>query len=74
MSVMAKTTYDYAEVSSLHGIAYIFSKKLTMIERLIWFAVWLGSVLYCIWSVKSLYDGWQSNLVLTTVKTTGNIL
>ena len=73
ISVMTKTTYDYAEASGLHGMAYIFSKKLCFIERFVWFVVWLGSVVYCIWSVSSLYEGWQNNLVLTTVRTTGNV-
>ena len=74
MRVMSKTTYDYAEASSLHAIAYIFNKKLWFLERLVWFSVWLGLCGYCVWSVMTIYDGWQNNLVLTTVRTTGTSL
>ena len=74
MRVMSKTTYDYAEASSLHAIAYIFNRKLGVVERLAWFAIWLVACLYCFLSVMTLYQGWQNNLVLTTVKTTGMLL
>ena len=72
MNALSRTTYEYADVSSLHGILYIFNRKLWLIERLLWFIVWLGCVGYCLWSVMTLYQGWQDNLVLTTVRTTGN--
>ena len=73
MKAISRTTYEYADVSSLHGILYIFNRKLWLIERLVWFIVWLGCVGYGAWSVLTLYQGWQDNLVLTTVRTTGKL-
>ena len=72
MNVISKTTHDYADVTSLHGISYIFNRELSLVERFAWFIVWLVCVGYCVGSVVTLYQGWRDNLVLTAVRSTGN--
>ena len=68
-----KTIVDFANTTSIHGIAYIFNTTLLILERLIWLIVFgIFAVLAIFWSVEA-YFQWQDFPVLTSVKTTGAI-
>ena len=69
-----KTIVDFANTTSIHGIAYIFNTTLLILERLIWLIVFgIFAVLAIFWSVEA-YFQWQDFPVLTSVKTTGATL
>ena len=66
-----KTIVDFANTTSIHGIAYIFNTTLLILERLIWLLVFgTFAFLAIFWSVE-VYFQWQDFPVLTSVKTTG---
>ena len=61
---------DYSEYSSIQGLIYIFQSNQTIVGRLFWIlVVILMLMLGSYWSVD-VYNSWQENPVLTTVKTT----
>ena len=67
-TVVSKTLREYSEVSTVHGVNYVFSKSLPLPDRLLWTlltSVALFGASY--WSVTA-YNNWQKNLVTTTLK------
>lgn len=71
-STWTKTVREYAEATSIHGIAYIFESGRLSFERLLWLVLvlvlgYLGFVLS-----KPLLDNFRDNPVLTTVHTSGH--
>ena len=61
---------DYAARSSIHGIGYIFDKQLCFGDRLLWLVATLCAVMLAMWMISSTYTSWQTNQVITTLKTT----
>ena len=62
--------HDYANRSTIHGIGYIFDGHLRFLDRVMWLAVVVGSMLFAIWMIISTYTTWQTHQVITTLKTT----
>ncbi len=63
------TVKDYSEYSTIQGIIYIFQSKQTAFGKLFWtFVIIVMLLLGTYWSVAA-YNNWQSNPVVTTVKT-----
>ena len=60
---------EFASHSSIHGISYIFNKKLGFLDRLLWLFVVLGSLTWALWMMNSSYAFWKDNQVITTLKT-----
>ena len=66
-----KTLSEYASVSTIHGILYIFEASQPFIERLIWLIIFaIGTFLAGFMSFEG-YEQWKNNQVLTSLKTTG---
>ena len=70
---MSKEVYnlvqDYSEDSTIQGLVYIFKKEQTLCGKIFWIlVVSLMLILGIYWSVSA-YNDWQSNPVLTTIKT-----
>ena len=66
-----KTLTDFAENTTIHGIGYIFNTLLPFIERCLWtvaFGFFACLAIYL--SAKAAVE-WQSDPVITTVKSTG---
>ena len=66
-----KTLTDFAENTTIHGIGYIFNTFLPFIERCLWtvaFGFFACLAIYL--SAKAAVE-WQSDPVITTVKSTG---
>ena len=61
---------DYAARSSIHGIGYIFDKQLGLGDRALWLVAIMCAVVLAMWMICSTYTGWQTNQVITTLKTT----
>ena len=69
--VVSRTLKDYADVSTAHGISYVFDKNLLGLERLMWFMVCVSFVsMAAIFSCQA-YNNWQDDPIITSVKTTG---
>ena len=61
---------DYSGYSTIQGIVYIFQDNQTTFGKIFWsLVVFLMILLGCYWSYLA-YDDWQSNPVVTTVKST----
>ena len=66
-----KTLSEYASVSTIHGILYIFEASQPILERLIWLIIFaIGTFLAGFMSFEG-YEQWKNNQVLTSLKTTG---
>ena len=55
--------------SSIHGIGYMANESMNHLERIIWFVVFLASTALAIYLVLRSYNEWQTNQVVTTLKT-----
>ncbi|CAB4059014.1 ASICN [Lepeophtheirus salmonis] len=66
-----KTLKDYAEVSTGHGIRYIFEDKGNGLTRFIWATMVIGFIVISSIISKDAYDDWGNNPILTSVATTG---
>ena len=65
---VANTLRDYAEAATVHGVSYVFSRSLPLIDRLVWGLITLTCLsLAAYWSVTA-YGNWQENLVVTSLK------
>ena len=68
MERVSKTLYEYSEISTIHGVGYVFSKSLPRSDRILWaLFVFVGLGLASYWSVTS-YNTWQEALTITTLK------
>ena len=66
-----KTLTEYANVSTIHGISYVFEASQPILDRLIWLVIFaIGTFLAGYMSYEG-YDQWKDNQVLTSLKTTG---
>ena len=68
---IAKTTYEYADNATIHGIFYIFETGRLLFERIFWIIVVLLALAFAIGMSVSAYNNWKANPVLTSVGTTG---
>ena len=68
---IAKTTYEYADNATIHGIFYIFETGRLLFERIFWIIVVILALAFAIGMSVSAYDNWKANPVLTSVGTTG---
>ena len=69
-TAVSKTLREYSEASSVHGVSYVFSKSLPVLDRLLWSLLTLVALaLAAYWSLVA-YNNWQENLVTTNLKDT----
>ena len=69
-TAVSKTLREYSEASSVHGVSYVFSKSLPVLDRLLWTLLTLVALaLAAYWSLTA-YNNWQENLVTTNLKDT----
>lgn len=67
-SPVAKTVRDYSEASTIHGISYVFSTSLPLVDKTLWALVTFTCLsLAAYWSATA-YGNWQESLVVTTLK------
>ena len=67
-TAVSKTLREYSEASSVHGVSYVFSKSLPLLDRLLWSLLTLAALaLAAYWSMTA-YNNWQENLVTTSLK------
>ena len=68
LTAVSKTLREYSEASSVHGVSYVFSKSLPLLDRLLWALLTLAALaLAAYWSMTA-YNNWQENLVTTSLK------
>ena len=62
------TLRDYSEAATVHGVSYVFSRSLPLIDRLVWGLVTITCFSLAVyWSITA-YGNWQENLVVTSLK------
>ena len=64
-----KNVQNYAENSTVHGIAYVFNKKIGFLDRLLWLLIMIFSLAAAALLVEKSFTMWRSNQVITTLKT-----
>ena len=69
--VLTKTVHEYAEATSIHGIAYIFESGRLSFERLLWLILVLVFGFMAFIISMPLLNNFLDNPVLTTVHTSG---
>ena len=65
-----RTAEEYASQSSIHGIGYIFNRKLGLVDRLIWMVVVLAFLSLASYLTQNMWTQWQGEQVVTTLKNT----
>ena len=61
---------EYTNESTVHGLKYVFDRKIGLFDRLLWLVIVLCSMFMAIWMIGSSYSSWQQKMVITTLKTT----
>ena len=69
--LVTKTVHEYAEATSIHGIAYIFESGRLSFERLLWLILVLVFGFMAFVISMPLLNNFLDNPVLTTVHTSG---
>ena len=65
------TFCEFANVTTIHGLAYVFDKTIKAIDYIFWFiAVCLGTGL-AIYSSIDAWNEWKASPVLTSIRSTG---
>ena len=65
------TFCEFANVTTIHGLAYVFDKTIKAIDYVFWFiAVCLGTGL-AIYSSFDAWKEWKASPVLTSIRSTG---
>jgi hypothetical protein len=71
LNAVAKTTFEFAGNTTVHGITYIFDKTIFFIERILWLCVVVSCASLAVYWSIGMYHSWKESPVLTSVKTTG---
>ena len=66
---IADTTKNYSSTTTIHGISYLFSNKISGLERLLWVIVVILAMFFTTFQVVKLYKEWQAKPVITTLDT-----
>ena len=67
-SALSKTLQEYSETATVHGVGYVFSRSLPLVDKVLWAFITLTCLsLAAYWSITA-YGNWQENLVVTTLK------
>ena len=70
LTAVSKTLREYSEASTVHGVSYVFSRSLPLLDRLLWtLLTMIALALAAYWSLTA-YSNWQENLVTTILKDT----
>ena len=69
-SGLAKTTEDYANRSTVHGLGYTFDRKLFRTDRCLWVFICLSFASLAVHLTYQSYNNWQDNQVVITLKNT----
>ena len=64
---LASTAKEFTQNSSVHGIGYIFSKGIPLVDRIIWALLFLGSLFLAIYMSTDAYLEWQAKPTITTL-------
>ena len=64
---LASTAKEFTQSSSVHGIGYIFSKGIPLVDRIIWALLFLGSLFLAISMSTDAYLEWQTKPTITTL-------
>ena len=64
---LASTAKEFTQNSSVHGIGYIFSKGIPLVDRIIWAFLFLGSLFLAISMSTDAYMEWQAKPTITTL-------
>ena len=69
--VIKSTLCEFANVTTIHGVAYIFDSTIKALDNLLWFvSVCLGTGLAIHMSLDA-WKTWKESPVLTSVRSTG---
>ena len=69
-TVALRALEEYASQTTIHGISYIFDKKLPAYDRMLWTLICLSFSILAILMTNQSFSNWQSDMVITTLKNT----
>ena len=67
--LIVDTSKQYSSATTIHGISYLSSDKIPVVERLLWFVVVILAIIFTTFQVCKLYKEWQDEPVITTLDT-----
>ena len=62
---------EYAEISTIQGLAYIVKENQTLSGKVYWLLTVLFMLVLASYWTTGMYTDWQANLVLTTISSIG---
>ena len=67
--IIVDTTKQYSSATTIHGISYLSSDEIPLLERLLWLVVVVLAIIFTTFQVCKLYKEWQDEPVITTLDT-----
>ena len=64
-----ETVKQFAKATSIHGCSYIFHKRNSGVERIVWIIIVALALIFTTYQVVTLYQEWQDEPVITTLET-----
>ena len=69
-NALIQTTEEYASQTTIHGISYIFDRKLNLMERLLWLLLVLAFLCLATFLTWNTWIQWREDQVETTLRDT----
>ena len=61
---------DFTSNSTVHGVRYLGERRRHWSERVFWIIVFLISITLCSFVIVNMFDKWQQNPIISTIKET----
>ena len=68
-SPIVQTLNEYASVSVIHGLSYIFSEGQSMKERILWLIIVCSALAFTVYQLPDFYLEWQEHPIITVLDT-----
>ena len=67
-NALIQTTEEYASQTTIHGISYIFNRKLNLMERLLWLLLVLAFLCLATYLTWNTWIQWREEQVVMSLK------
>ena len=68
---IGSTVQEFAKITTIHGIAYIFDRAIKSIDKLLWFLIVCFGAGVAVYMSLDAWKTWKDAPVLTSVSSTG---
>ena len=68
---IGSTVQEFAKITTIHGVAYVFDRAIKSIDKLLWFLIVCFGASVAVYMSLDAWKTWKDAPVLTSVSSTG---